>query len=395
MTNTTLTQETTTQNSTTNTTNLKAPFRADHVGSYLRPQELVEARTKFAAGEISKEQLKEVEDKTITELIAKQKEAGLKGVTDGEFRRAYWHLDFFWGLNGVEHTQASIGYQFHDEITKPDSASLSGKITGDNHPFIEHFKFVNELAGEHLPRQTIPAPAQFYLELLREEASIKQTFSIYSSKEELFADIVKAYKQVINDLYEAGCRNLQLDDCTWGLLVDDKILGYIAEGAGRPLQELREELTEEFLSLNNKVLEGLPQDLTVNTHICRGNFHSTWGCQGGYDLIAPALFGKENVNAYYLEFDTERAGGFEPLEHVTPGKKVVLGLVTSKFADLENKETVINRIKEASKYVPLENLYLSTQCGFASTEEGNILTEEDQWNKIRLIQEIAKEVWGE
>lgn len=389
MTNTTLTQE------TANTTNLTAPFRADHVGSYLRPQELVEARAKFVAGEITKEQLKEIEDKTITELITKQKEVGLKGVTDGEFRRAYWHLDFFWGLNGVEHTQASIGYQFHDEITKPDSANLSGKITGDNHPFVEHFKFVYELAGEHLPRQTIPSPAQFYLELLREEASIVQTFSIYPSKEELFADIVKAYKQVINDLYEAGCRNLQLDDCTWGLLVDDKILGYIAEGAGRPLQELRKELTEEFLSLNNKVLEGLPQDLTVNTHICRGNFHSTWGCQGGYDLIAPALFGKENVNAYYLEFDTERAGGFEPLEHVTPGKKVVLGLVTSKFADLENKETVINRIKEASKYVPLENLYLSTQCGFASTEEGNILTEEDQWNKIRLIQEIAKEVWGE
>ncbi|MGX7112598.1 5-methyltetrahydropteroyltriglutamate--homocysteine S-methyltransferase [Gemella cuniculi] len=373
-----------------------APFRVDHVGSFLRPKELVEAREKFSKGEITQEELTKVEDKAIIELVEKQIASGLKGVTDGEFRRAYWHLDFFWGLNGVDHTQAKIGYQFHDETTKPDSSDVVGKISGENHPFVEHFKFLNELAGgDVVAKQTISAPAQFYFELIRDEEHIAQTNSIYPDKEELFADIIKAYKQVIAEHYKAGCRVIQLDDCTWGAIVDDRLINLIAEGSGLNPEGIRETFQKEFITLNNGILEDLPEDLVINTHICRGNYHSTWASAGGYDSVADVLFGEENVNAYYLEYDTDRAGDFKPLEKVGKDKKVVLGLLTSKSGKLENKEEVIARIKEASEYVPLENIYLSTQCGFASTEEGNILTEEDQWKKIKLISEIVNEVWGE
>ena len=373
-----------------------APYRVDHVGSFLRPKELVEAREKFAKGELSKEELTKVEDKVIAELVEKQIANGLKGVTDGEFRRAYWHLDFFWGLNGVEHTQAKIGYQFHDETTKPDSADVVGKITGENHPFVEHYKFLRDLVGDRAKvKQTIPAPAQFYFELIRDEEHIAQTYSIYENKEELFADIIAAYKQVIKEHYDAGCRIIQLDDCTWGAIVDDNLIKLIAEGSGLEPEGIREAFIKDFITLNNGILTELPEDLVVNTHICRGNYHSTWASAGGYDAVADTLFGEENVNAYYLEYDTDRAGDFKPLAKVGKDKKVVLGLLTSKSGKLENKDEVIARIKEASEYVPLENIYLSTQCGFASTEEGNILTEEDQWKKIALISEIVKEVWGE
>ena len=373
-----------------------APYRVDHVGSFLRPKELVEAREKFAKGELSKEELTKVEDKVITELVEKQIANGLKGVTDGEFRRAYWHLDFFWGLNGVEHTQAKIGYQFHDETTKPDSADVVGKITGENHPFVEHYKFLSDLVGDRAKvKQTIPAPAQFYFELIRDEEHIAQTYSIYENKEELFNDIIAAYKQVIKEHYNAGCRIIKLDDCTWGAIVDDNLIKLIAEGSGLEPEGIREAFIKDFITLNNGILTELPEDLVVNTHICRGNYHSTWASAGGYDAVADTLFGEENVNAYYLEYDTDRAGDFKPLAKVGKDKKVVLGLLTSKSGELENKDEVIARIKEASEYVPLENIYLSTQCGFASTEEGNILTEEDQWKKIALISEIVKEVWGE
>ena len=374
----------------------KAPYRVDHVGSFLRPKELVEARAKFIAGEITKEELTKAEDKAIAELVEKQIANGLKGVTDGEFRRAYWHLDFFWGLNGVEHTQAKVGYQFHDETTKPDSADVVGKISGENHPFVEHYKFLRDLVGDRAEvKQTIPAPAQFYFELIRDEEHIAQTNSIYPNKEELFADIIAAYKQVIKEHYDAGCRVIQLDDCTWGAIVDDRLIKLIAEGSGFDPEGIRETFKKEFITLNNGILTDLPEDLVVNTHICRGNYHSTWASSGGYDSVADTLFGEENVNAYYLEYDTDRAGDFKPLAKVGNDKKVVLGLLTSKSGKLENKDEVIARIREASEYVPLENIYLSTQCGFASTEEGNILTEEDQWKKIALISEIAQEVWGD
>ena len=373
----------------------KAPFRVDHVGSYLRPKELVEAREKFAKGELSKEELTKVEDKLIAELVEKQIAAGLKGVTDGEFRRAYWHLDFFWGLNGIEHVQGEKGYAFKGIETKPDTAKVSGKISGENHPFVEHFKYLRDITKDKdvVVKLTIPSPSQLYFELIRTEDHIKSYEQFYSNFDELKAAIVAAYKQVINDLYNEGLRVLQFDDCTWGALADDGFANRFRDE--RPLEKVRRDYAARCLALNNEVIEGKPEDLVINTHVCRGNFASKWISQGGYQNVEDELLAGENVDAYYLEYDTDRAGDFKPLAKVGKDKKVVLGLITSKFADLEDKEEVIARIKEASQYIPLENIYLSTQCGFASTEEGNILTEEDQWKKIALISEIVKEVWGE
>ena len=373
----------------------KAPFRVDHVGSYLRPKELVEAREKFAKGELSKEELTKVEDKLIAELVEKQIAAGLKGVTDGEFRRAYWHLDFFWGLNGIEHVQGEKGYAFKGIETKPDTAKVSGKISGENHPFVEHFKYLRDITKDKdvVVKLTIPSPSQLYFELIRTEDHIKSYEQFYSNFDELKAAIVVAYKQVIADLYNEGLRVLQFDDCTWGALADDGFANRFRDE--RPLEEVRRDYAARCLALNNEVIEGKPEDLVINTHVCRGNFASKWISQGGYQNVEDELLAGENVDAYYLEYDTDRAGDFKPLAKVGKDKKVVLGLITSKFADLEDKEEVIARIKEASQYIPLENIYLSTQCGFASTEEGNILNEEDQWKKIALISEIVKEVWGE
>ena len=372
----------------------KAPFRVDHVGSYLRPKELVEAREKFSKGELSKEELTKVEDKLIAELVEKQIAAGLKGVTDGEFRRAYWHLDFFWGLNGIEHVQGEKGYAFKGIETKPDTAKVSGKISGENHPFVEHFKYLRDITKDKdvVVKLTIPSPSQLYFELIRTEDHIKSYEQFYSNFDELKAAIVAAYKQVINDLYNEGLRVLQFDDCTWGALADDGFANRFRDE--RPLEEVRRDYATRCLALNNEVIEGKPEDLVINTHVCRGNFASKWISQGGYQNVEDELLAGENVDAYYLEYDTDRAGDFKPLAKVGKDKKVVLGLITSKFADLEDKEEVIARIKEASQYIPLENIYLSTQCGFASTEEGNVITEEDQWKKIALISEIVDEVWG-
>ena len=365
----------------------KAPFRVDHVGSYLRPKELVEAREKFAKGELSKEELTKVEDKLIAELVEKQIAAGLKGVTDGEFRRAYWHLDFFWGLNGIEHVQGEKGYAFKGIETKPDTAKVSGKISGENHPFVEHFKYLRDITKDKdvVVKLTIPSPSQLYFELIRTEDHIKSYEQFYSNFDELKAAIVAAYKQVINDLYNEGLRVLQFDDCTWGALADDGFANRFRDE--RPLEEVRRDYAARCLALNNEVIEGKPEDLVINTHVCRGNFASKWISQGGYQNVEDELLAGENVDTYYLEYDTDRAGDFKPLAKVGKDKKVVLGLITSKFADLEDKEEVIARIKEASQYIPLENIYLSTQCGFASTEE-------DQWKKIALISEIVDEVWG-
>ena len=372
----------------------KAPFRVDHVGSYLRPKELVEAREKFSKGELSKEELTKVEDKLIAELVEKQIAAGLKGGTDGEFRRAYWHLDFFWGLNGIEHVQGEKGYAFKGIETKPDTAKVSGKISGENHPFVEHFKYLRDITKDKdvVVKLTIPSPSQLYFELIRTEDHIKSYEQFYSNFDELKAAIVAAYKQVINDLYNEGLRVLQFDDCTWGALADDGFANRFRDE--RPLEEVRRDYAARCLALNNEVIEGKPEDLVINTHVCRGNFASKWISQGGYQNVEDELLAGENVDAYYLEYDTDRAGDFKPLAKVGKDKKVVLGLITSKFADLEDKEEVIARIKEASQYIPLENIYLSTQCGFASTEEGNVITEEDQWKKIALISEIVDEVWG-
>ena len=377
-----------TANSVTN-----APFRCDIVGSFLRPDVLKQARADFNAGIIDAAQLKTVEDVAIRDLVAKQKAAGLKVVTDGEFRRSYWHLDFMWGLQGIERRTSREGYMFHDEETTADTAVVTGPISGENHPFVEHFKFVQALAGDdHVARQTIPAPIQTFSEVTLDRCDGQQESlrGVYATDEELADAIAAAYRQVIADLYVAGCRNIQFDDCTWGIYCDTD---FVAK-TGMQAVDIQK-VSELGVALNNAAIEGAPEDLVINTHVCRGNYHSTYAFEGGYDPVAPYLFAHENVDAFYLEFDTPRAGGFEPLAHVAEGKKVVLGLITSKQPGLEDKEVVKARIKEASKYVPLENLYLSPQCGFASCEIGNKLTEEEQWAKIALIQEIAAEVWGE
>ena len=366
-----------------------APFQYDIVGSFLRPEYLKQARQEFASGNITAEELKEVEDRAITDLITKQKEVGLPVITDGEFRRSSWHLDFMWAFQGVGHEKTKDGIPFHGEAALIDDTFLTGKVAAHSHPFVEHFKFVKQFEDENtVARQTIPAPAQFLFQMII-PGNQERTKAIYPKEEELIKDIAEGYKKVIRELYEAGCRNIQFDDCTWGVCVDPNacfILGTDAHGLQQNIETL--------IHINNLAIEDKPEDLVINTHICRGNFHSTWACQGGYEGVAKDLFAKENVNAFYLEFDDERSGGFEPLRYVSEDKKVVLGLITTKSPVLEEKEQIIRRIHEAAQYVPLERLCLSPQCGFASTEEGNKITEEEQWAKLKLVQEIAKEVWN-
>ena len=270
-----------------------------------------------------------------------------------------------------------------------DDTYLTGKVHVDKHPFVDHFKFVKALEDEKtVAKQTIPAPAQF-LEQMIMPFAIENTRKYYENTDELVEDIAKGYQKVIADLYEAGCRNIQLDDCSWGMLVDPRAcMLFGTDEAGL------EKIKEQLLNINNRAIEGKPDDLVINTHVCRGNFHSTYASSGAYDSVAKTLFAKENVSAYYLEFDDERSGGFESLSEVSENKKVVLGLITTKSPVLEDKGKVIARIREAAKYVPLERLYLSPQCGFASCEIGNKLTEEEQWAKLKLVKEIAEEVWG-
>ncbi|AWB44107.1 5-methyltetrahydropteroyltriglutamate--homocysteine methyltransferase [Paenibacillus sp. CAA11] len=364
------------------------PFRHDVVGSFLRPQTIKDARQKFQNGEISEQELKKVEDAEIIKLVEKQKEVGLRAVTDGEFRRSWWHLDFFWGLGGVEKADIEEGYKFQGVETRAETARLNGKIVYAHHPFVDHFKFLKEIAGDDvIARQAIPAPAQFLAELYRGENK-EITDKYYSSTDELVADTAKAYKGVILDLYEAGCRSLQLDDCTWGMLCDRNYW------EARQQEGLHvEETAKLFARVNQETVNGLPEDLVITTHVCRGNYASTWASSGGYEPVAETLFGIDHIDGYYLEFDTDRAGDFTPLKSLRKDQQVVLGLISSKTGELESKEEIISRIKEAAEIVDLNQICLSPQCGFASTEEGNILTEEQQWEKLKLIKEIADEIW--
>lgn len=371
-----------------------SPFHYDIVGSFLRPEKLKTARKQFEDGEILKEELDAIEDESIINLIKKQEDAGLKAVTDGEFRRSWWHLDFFWGFQGIEFFVPEHGYFFHGEETRPGTVIVTEKISGGNHPFIDHFKFTRAHTSKGIEvKQTIPAPAQILVELLRPDV-IDKVRKIYPTNEGLIKDIIKAYRQVISDFYDAGARTIQLDDCTWGVLVGPLPRGFMDE-QNKDERDVRKELAQLYLRINNEVLADQPEDLILNTHVCRGNYHSTWASSGSYADVADPLFTSENVNAYYLEYDTERSGGFEPLAEVSGEKKIVLGLITSKNGKLEDRQQVIKRINEATKYIPLNRLYLSPQCGFASTEEGNILTEEQQWKKIDLIKSIAEEIWPE
>ena len=368
---------------------LRSPFRYDFVGSFLRPQAIKNARAQFKAGEITRDELTAVENEQITLLVEKQKRAGYHAITDGEFRRSYWHLDFMWGFAGIDEVELDHGYYFQGEETTHGSIRVSGKISGKDHPFVEHYKFVKQFEDENcIARQTMPAPAQLLAELYREDNG-KNTDAVYPDHEQLLKDIAAAYRTVIRDLYAAGCRSIQFDDCTWGMFCDPNYQAFLAQ-AGIKL----EDQANEYLRLNNLALEGRPADLALTTHVCRGNYHSTWASRGGYAPIAPILFAHENVDAFYLEFDDERSGSFEPLQYVADGKKVVLGLITTKSPRLEDKSAVIARIHEAEKHIPLDRLCLSPQCGFASCEIGNKLTDLEQWNKLKLVKEIAEEVWG-
>lgn len=368
--------------------NKNTPFRYDFVGSFLRPQELKDAKAKFEEGLISREELDRITDNAVTDIVKKQKEAGFHVITDGEFRRTFWHLDFMWGFEGGAHENTGGGVQFNNELAVLDDTYLVGKVRAKAHPFVEYFKFLKQFEDENtVAKYTIPAPAQFYQQMIVPQ-NYENTKKFYNSNEELIKDIATAYQDVIKQFYDAGCRDLQLDDCTWGAIVGDA-----AKQRYKVLGVELDDVKKQLLEVNNLALEGKPDDMVINSHICRGNYHSTFFASGAYDSVADYVFAKENVDALYLEYDDERSGGFAPLAKVSDDKKVVLGLITTKTPELEDKEKVIARIHEAAKYIPLDRLYLSPQCGFASCEIGNKLTEEQQWAKLALVKEIAKEVW--
>ena len=370
--------------------NIQTPQRYDFVGSFLRPQALKDAKVQYESGAITREAYNAVVDEEITKVVAKQKELGFHVITDGEFRRKYWHLDFMWGLDGIVHDETDNGVPFNGELAILGDTYLVGKVRAKAHPFVEYFKFLKQFEDENtVAKYTIPAPAQTYQQLVM-PANYETTRKFYPTNEELIHDIGVAYQDVIRQFYDAGCRNLQFDDCTWGAIVGDAAaLRY--KSLGLDIEEVKQQLLE----VNNLALENKPEDLVITSHICRGNYHSTFFTSGPYDSVADYVFAKENVNALFLEYDDARSGGFAPLAKVSEDKKVVLGLITTKSPKLENKEIIIKRIREAAKYIPLDRLYLSPQCGFASCEVGNKLTEEEQWAKLRLVREIAEEVWGE
>lgn len=369
---------------------LQTPFRYDSVGSFLRPQILKDAKEAYREGKITIDELDKVINEEIAKVVAKQKELGLHIITDGEFRRTFWHLDFMWGFDGVAHNNTGNGVKFDAELAVLDDTYLVGRIKPKAHPFVEYFKFLKQFEDDNtVAKYTIPAPAQTFQQMIVPD-NYDNTRKFYATNEELIRDIGFAYQDVIKQFYDAGCRNLQLDDCTWGAVV-----GEAAKLRYKTLGIDLEDVKEQLLAVNNLALEGKPDDMVITSHICRGNYHSTFFSSGPYDTVADYVFAKENVDVLYLEYDDERSGGFAPLAKVSADKKVVLGLITTKSPILENKDDVIARIHEASKYVPLDRLYLSPQCGFASCEIGNKLTEEEQWAKLRLVKEIAKEVWGD
>lgn len=373
------------------TVRTNAPFRADVVGSFLRPDVLHNARKLHAGGLLDDAGLKKVEDECITDLVKKQVAHGLKVITDGEFRRSWWHLDFMWGLMGVEKASRERGYGFVGIDTRAETAVISGKISGENHPFVEHFKFVKQfesLADGLVARQTIPAPAQTLATFLNvRNTELKTNWrEFYASEEALIEDIGAAYRTVIKDLYAAGCRSVQIDDCTWPVLCDEELV----KNSGLDVDHL----ASLYLKANNAALQDKPEDLRICTHICRGNYRSHYFSKGSYDRVANVVFAHENVDAFYLEYDDERSGTFEALQLIPKNKQVVLGVITSKRPELEDEAFLEQRIAKAAEYFPLDNLCLSPQCGFASTEEGNSLTEDEQWAKVDLVVRTAKKIWG-
>ena len=360
------------------------PFRADHVGSLLRPQELREARAKHGRGEIKAEQLKTMEDRAIQGVIAKQETVGLKGVTDGEYRREFWHIDFLAGLDGVESFSGDHGIRFKGGETKPIGLRVTGKIGFSGHPMIEHFKFLKQHT-KNTPKMTIPSPSVLHFRGGRKAVPE----SVYRTMDEFYRDLGATYRKTVRAFADAGCRYLQIDETNLAYLCDPEQRQMLKDRGDDP-----EKLPMVYADMINAAISDRPADMTITMHLCRGNFRSLWIAQGGYEPVAEILFNKINANGYFMEYDSERAGGFEPLRFVPKNKTVVLGLVTSKTGTLETRDHLKRRLEDAAKYVELEQLCLSPQCGFASTEEGNVLAEGEQWAKLSLITEIANEVWG-
>jgi 5-methyltetrahydropteroyltriglutamate--homocysteine methyltransferase len=362
----------------------KPPFRADHVGSLLRPAALKEARAKFAKGEIDAAALKAVEDREIERVIKKQEEVGLKSVTDGEFRRSWWHLDFLWGLDGAEKHVMDSGVAFAGVATRNEGVKVTGKLGFSGHPMIEHFKFVAAHTTQ-TAKITIPAPSAIYGRPVRPPVDA----GVYPKLDAMFEDLGQAYRKAVRAFADAGCRYLQLDEVFIAMLCDEKYRARMTARGDDP-----EKLGALYADLINTAMSDIPADMTITMHMCRGNHKSTFMGAGGYEAVQEILFNKINVHGFFMEYDDARAGGFEPLRLLPKDRTVVLGLVTSKSGKLESKDELKRRIDEASKFAPLEQLCLSPQCGFASTEEGNVLDEEQQWAKLRMIVELAEEVWG-
>ncbi len=361
------------------------PFRADHVGSLLRPQVLKDARAQRERGEITEQQLKEIEDRAIREVIARQEGAGLQGITDGEFRRSFWHLDFLEQLDGVETYPAEQGLPFQGGTARIKGLKVSGKIQAGLHPMVEHFKFLKAHVPSKTAKMTIPSPSMLHYRGGRKAVSE----SVYPNMQEFFHDGGQAYKKIVSDFGAAGCRYLQLDEVNFTYLCDNEQRQML-----RSRGDDAEKLSGVYADMINAAISGRPPEMRMTMHLCRGNFRSMWMASGGYEPVADVLFNKVDIDGYFMEWDTDRAGGFEPLRLVPKNKVVVLGLVTSKTGALEDKDDLKRRIDEAGKFIDLDQVCLSPQCGFASTEEGNVLTEEEQWAKLRRVVEVAEEVWG-
>jgi 5-methyltetrahydropteroyltriglutamate--homocysteine methyltransferase len=360
------------------------PFRADHVGSLLRPSALKKARERRAKGDISAAELRAVEDHEIETVIGKQEAIGLQAITDGEFRRSWWHLDFLWGLDGIDRHVMDAGVAFAGVDTRNEGLKVTGKIGFSGHPMIEHFKFV-AAHTKRTPKVTIPSPSAAYGRPVPPPIDR----GIYPRNDEFFADLGEAYRKAVRAFADAGCRYLQLDEVFIAMLCDDGYRQKMKERGDDP-----EALGLLYGDLVNTAVADVPRDMTITMHLCRGNYRSTYMGSGGYEKVQELLFDRIKVHGFFMEYDTARAGGFEPLRLVPKDRCVVLGLVTTKTGRLEAKDEIRRRIDEAAKYISLDQLCLSPQCGFASTEEGNTLAEDEQWAKLRMIVEVAEEVWG-
>ena len=362
----------------------KPPFRADHVGSLLRPAALKAAREKRAKGEITAAELEAVEDGAIKDVIKKQEAAGLQSITDGEFRRSWWHLDFLWGLDGVEKHVMDTGITFAAVTTRNEGVKVTGKIGFSSHPMIDHFKFLKANTAR-MPKMTIPAPSALY----GRPVGTPIDKSVYPNLDKFFDNLGQAYKKAVRAFANAGCRYLQLDEVFIAMLCDEKYRRQMKDRGDDP-----EALGSIYGDLINVAISDIPSDMTVTMHLCRGNYKSTFMGSGGYEAMQEVLFDRIKVHGYFMEYDTARAGGFEPLKRLHKDRLAVLGLVTTKTGSLESKDAIKRRIEEAAKFTDLDRLCLSPQCGFASTEEGNTLAEDDEWAKLRMIGEVAREVWG-